>query len=201
MFDADNIQDAITFDGLCNIYVEADSFSSPADLHGQLCGQLAAGQRLDRSVWLNIAVEQMNLEGDLSETAERYLVALYEWSYEQLLSPDLSFLMLLPDDNDPMSVRLEALSQWCHGFLAGYGLAGVRQESFSKESQAILLDFTRIVKVDTEIEAAELDNNAENDFMEVCEYVRMAVLTLFDESHKHYDGQTVAMPTEQRVLH
>lgn len=197
-FKLDSAQDILTFDSLCDIYVEVGSFSSPAELHGQLCGQLSAGQRLTTSDWLKVVADQIAIESALTESAEQLLTAMYHSTLELLSSPDMSFSLFLPEDSDPMSVRLECLSQWCHGFLAGYGLGGISQQSLSKEAQSILLDFTRIVKVETDIEVGELDNEAESDFMEVCEYVRMATLTLFDEHHK---DKEVSSSVGDRTLH
>ena len=200
-FKSDNADKQITFDELCDIYVEIGSFSSPSELHGQLCGQLSAGQRLESADWLKAATDQMAIESILSVSVEEFLMTLYQSTYQELLSPDMSFSLFLPEDSDPMNVRLECLSQWCHGFLAGYGLGGISQSSLSKETQSILLDFTRIVKVETDIEAGDLNDDAEHDFMEVCEYVRMAVLTLFDEHHKSEESPASELQESDRTLH
>ena len=53
---------------------------------------------------------------------------------------------------------------------------------FSIQTQEILKDVAEITKLDTDIELE--DDDAENDFMELTEYLRAAVLALRDEFDK-----------------
>ncbi len=181
MFDSEKNEEKITFDTLCDTYIEASSFASPAELHGLLCGKLSSGKHLDNSTWLNAVEEQMDLNNGLNEKARNMFVELYAFTYQQLTSSDFSFAPLLPDDMEPLSMRLECLSQWCRGFLTGYGLGGIGKSLPSKEEQSVLLDFSQIVKVNTDIKSTCVTNEDERDFTEVIQYVRMAAITLFDK--------------------
>ena len=183
----------ITFDDLCSIYLEEGSFAPPADLHGQLCGLLCAGNLLKTEDIINLATEQMMLDSALKEATQDKIIALYREAQAQLKSSDLDFCILLPDNSDPLSIRLESLTQWCHGFLTGYGLSGINQKDLSEEAQSILLDFTRIVKVDTSMDAMLESDSSEGDFVEVCEYVRMAALMLFNENNSPDDAESRAV--------
>ncbi len=77
-----------------------------------------------------------------------------------------------------LSIRLHALSNWCEGFITGFGGAFAKGDSsLLEETREVLKDFTAIVNID-DSEQDELEN-AEQDFMEVLEYVRMATYSVF----------------------
>lgn len=67
------------------------------------------------------------------------------------------------------------MGQWCEGFLGGFGLVE-RSGELSEEADSALRDFAAIAQVQTDLEESEAN---EVDYMEVMEYVRMAVLMLF----------------------
>lgn len=165
------------FDRLCDLFVELGSCNPPAELHGIICGQLCAGSRLSANGWITLAVEQMELS-ELPDSGRALLQTLYDQTLKQLLGGEYGLRLLLPDEEDEIEVRSEALGQWCHGFLAGFGLAQVKADQLSEEVVSVLQDFAAIAQIDLEVEEAEEN---EVDFMEVSEYVRMAALTVFAE--------------------
>jgi uncharacterized protein YgfB (UPF0149 family) len=78
-------------------------------------------------------------------------------------------------------VRVQALAEWCQGFLVGFG-TGVKANEleFSDEAQEVLRDLVEISKVDPDREETpeEEDEVALN---ELEEYVRTAVMMLYSE--------------------
>ena len=42
------------FDDFADMFVELRAFGTPSELHGLMCGQLAAGVRLDADAWLTM---------------------------------------------------------------------------------------------------------------------------------------------------
>ena len=44
----------------------------------------------------------------------------------RLRGDEMEFELLLPDDDAPLEQRATALSQWCQGFLYGFGTGGSR---------------------------------------------------------------------------
>ncbi len=165
------------FDRLCDLFVELGSCNPPAELHGIICGQLSAGIRLSATGWITLAVEQMEVT-ELPDESRAMLQALYDQTLKQLLGGEYGLRLLLPDEEDEIEVRSEALGQWCHGFLAGFGLANVKGDELSEEVIDVLQDFAAIAQIDLDLEEAEEN---EVGLMEVSEYVRMASLTVFAE--------------------
>ena len=152
------------FDQLGDLFVEARSFTSPSQLHGLLCGQLSAGLRPTSEIWLEIAASQMCCEDVLPPSVRGGLIELYDFT--------------LHEDNT-LAEQAEALGQWCSGFLSGFGLAGLAESALSEEASSALKDIAQISLVQTE-ELAD-DEEAERDLFEICEYVRMVTLMLFNE--------------------
>lgn len=191
------------FELLANIFVEEGvKVVSPAELHGLLTGHLAAGARLQPAVLLQTACELMDINSFAQESSKVALIDLYNASCSALESIDLEFEMLLPDDDDEISIRVEALGRWCQSFLSGFGLYGQHTDaSLSAEAKETLNDLGQIAQISADLE--DLDEN-ENDLMEVQEYVRMAVLMLFTECNKavaEKDKEFAAVKPESNRLH
>ena len=180
-------KEPFSFDQLSNLFVEAQSFTSPSQLHGLLCGQLSAGLRPSHQSWLEAAADQMACAQDLDVRTRSRLVDFYDAVLADISLEDLSFHLLLPDTDESVEQRAEALGAWCSGFLSGYGMAGVDQKKLSEEAMGALTDLAQIAQVQADdLEASE---ETEKDFFEVCEYVRMAALMLFNE---HQDDNSSA---------
>ncbi len=171
------------FELIANMFVEEGvKVVSPAELHGLITGHLAAGARLQPAVLLQTACELMDINSLSQESSKVTLVNLYSATCNALESLDLDFELLLPDDDNEISVRAESLGRWCQSFLSGFGLYGKHTDkSLSQEAKETLNDLGQIAQISSELE--EMDEN-EADLMEVQEYVRMAVLMLFTECNK-----------------
>ncbi len=160
---------------------------SAAELHGSLCGFLCAGGEPTPGYWLDqlkIDPEGLDAEGrDDLETLRRSTLRLLD-------DPDIGFALMLPDDDSAMSQRVNALSQWCGGFLGGYGLGGTNPASgLSEDGRDALRDLGRIAQFGYEAGEEEEDENA---FAEILEYVRVAVVLLRQEGLPGSDSATSA---------
>jgi len=189
------------FDTLADLLVEEGLLTlSPAELHGLLCGQVAAGARFDPATLLARIGELLDLEPFSRELTRTGIMQLYLATLQQLQAPDFSFELVLPDDDQPLAGRADALGLWCSGFLSGFGLQERKgSQGLSIEGQETLRDLAQIVQITTAADAeAEED---ENDLMEVQEYVRMAALLVFSECNEP-DGQPSGAAAEMApVLH
>lgn len=189
------------FDTLADLLVEEGLLTlSPAELHGLLCGQVAAGARFDPVTLFARIGELLDLEPFSRELTRTGIMQLYLATLQQLQAPDFSFELVLPDDDQPLAGRADALGLWCSGFLSGFGLQERKgSQGLSIEGQETLRDLAQIVQITTAADAeAEED---ENDLMEVQEYVRMAALLVFSECNEP-DGQPSDAAVETApVLH
>lgn len=188
------------FDTLADLLVEEGLLTlSPAELHGLLSGQVAAGARFDPVSLLARIGELLDLEPFKRDDTRTGVMQLYLATLQQLQAPDFSFELVLPDDDQPLAVRADALGVWCSGFLSGFGLQERKgSQGLSIEGQETLRDLAQIVQITTAADAdAEED---ENDLMEVQEYVRMAALLVFSECNEP-DGQAEVAVEPPPVLH
>src|SRR5690606_26477934 len=94
----------------------------------------------------------------------------------------------LPDDDSDISERVAALSQWCHGFLTGFGSAGAKDE-LSEDARDTLQDLAALVQI-----TADDEDDSEADYMEVTEYVRMAAASLYYEFAEADAGDADSLP-------
>ena len=87
---------------------------------------------------------------------------------------------MLPDDDEPLESRVEALGTWCQGFVYGLSLGGMKEDTgLPDDSKELIKDILEISRAgyvaDDEAEAgldASMDGEGEEDevaFMEVCE--------------------------------
>jgi len=104
------------------------------------------------------------------------LEQLYQLTREQLNNEELGLELLLPDESDDFGLRLLGLSGWCQGFLYGIGVIGIGDdEKLDAEARECLSDLLEISKLSHDEESSE---EAELQFAEIVEHVRMAALML-----------------------
>lgn len=163
------------------------SVNSAAELQGVLCGWLCAGELLSAERWQEIALEFLDLGHNNPPNEEQ--VALFTLLLDKTLAlltdEQFSFTPLLPDDSAGLERRAEALSGWCEGFLYGLGQsianAGLNKgDDLPKDVSDALRDMAHISQamVEDGDEAREAD---EVYWMELVEYVKVAVLTIYSE--------------------
>ncbi|HKK57251.1 UPF0149 family protein [Marinobacter sp.] len=170
------------FEQWANIFAAHQAFSHPSELHGTLCGRLAAGARMQESDWLAIVCEHMGLPATGAEdsaTLHHFMSAAYDRTLGQLEAADMSFRPLLPDDDYAIEQRLEALIAWVRGFLEGMALsAGQSLGQAPDEIRELIEDMVAISQLSDE---EEQDDESEQQLMEIIEYVRLGALSVFTE--------------------
>lgn len=153
----------------------------PSEVHGLITGWICAGSRWDAndreatlSGWLSL---------DLDKAESRILEDLYRTISEGLVDQEFGFLILMPDDEANVNDRSFAVSAWCSGFLAGFGMTGRYQDSeLSEDVSEVLTDLGRIASLSTALpEEVPEDEENEADLIEISEYVRMSALLVFTE--------------------
>lgn len=183
------------FEQWANVFTEHKAFSHPSELHGALCGRLAAGNRLESRDWQVLVCEHMGLPETATEESET-LVAFIGRAYADTLAglqaADMSFQPLLPDDDYSLDQRLQALSAWIRGFLEGMALvAGASLGSAPEEIRELIEDLVAISQVS---EAEDDSDESEQQLTEITEYVRLGALAVFTE----YNAPE---PRESKTLH
>lgn len=153
-----------------------------AECHGILCGMLCSVRYFDASAWLG---HTMGYHDDLAWSdlgAGHALTQLLASTMDEFAADDFSLQVLLPPDDDSLRVRTVALGSWCRGFLSGFGLGDMTDvKLLSDDSQGFLRDLVEIGRVDV-VDEGEGEDDDEFAFMEICEYTRMGVMLLREES-------------------
>ncbi|MEF9978144.1 MAG: UPF0149 family protein [Thermomonas sp.] len=143
--------------------------TTPAELHGGLCGWLAGGGAAEPG-WIATVMADPSLPAPTPGDA---LDQLRDTSAAQLGDADFGFDLLLPETDD-VQLRAGAVFAWCRGFLGGFGLA-VGDKALSEDGQEALGDLANLAAARIEEVDPEQD---EESLTEIEEYLRMAVLLL-----------------------
>ena len=171
-----------SFEQWANLYSVHKAFSHPSELHGSLCGRLAAGARMNPDEWDRVACEHMGLPaGAAEESAElkAFMPAAYDQALTALKASDMSFQPLLPDDYYSLDQRVQALSAWVRGFLEGMASgAGASLGEAPPEIRELIEDMVAISQVS---DAEEESEEGEYQLNEITEYVRLGALAVFTE--------------------
>ncbi|HEY6527624.1 MAG TPA: UPF0149 family protein [Cellvibrionaceae bacterium] len=178
---------SINFEHWADFLFQLGAVSGPAEFQGFLVGLNVNGQDLNDEQWQQAAVAFLDIEA-LPKTPEQLagLNALNSMVAHSLADAEYRFRLLLPDDALPLVARVEALAQWCQGFLFALGQAGA--ESVKHEG---LEDLAQIAQLELSTEECE-----ENEvyFAELVEYIRVVVLELAAE---HGSVNTSSAPDPQ----
>ncbi len=147
----------------------------PAYLHGLWCGLIAGEQYCKPQDWVDLAWDATDVWPTLSQKAQALLLQLAEQTIVGLSTFDFGFWLLLPDDEVTLQLRADALNDWCEGFV--YGLHNQRYQHtlLTGDGAQALADITKIGEIDFGIIECEEE---EQSYMEIVEFVRIAVLTI-----------------------
>ena len=199
----------MSYEALSELLQSAGEVVQLPELHGGICGALAAGGPKAAELWLDESLDEPASDADASQEAdetnvlaEERLPALGAWlqslhaivtaSWQALEARELAFEPLLPDEEALLEEQVQALALWCHGFLSGLGFSApevggsVRDEPAAGSAETatigeILGDFAEIARAGvTEDDSADIDE-AEFALAELKEYVRISVQIVFEE--------------------
>jgi yecA family protein len=166
----------ISYFELNELLTNAEAEICAAECHGFLCGQICTSHYPDEELWLEFVDAQTD-DTAVAVACHREISNLLDEIAGDLQSDEFDFQLMLPDDDSALNERVQALAEWCHGFLNGYGV-GMEDAAaaMSDECREILDDFTRICQVD-EVEAA--DEEDEQALMELIEHVRTGTMIIY----------------------
>jgi uncharacterized protein YgfB (UPF0149 family) len=157
----------------------------PSQVHGLICGLLCGSQH-GSSVWEELVTGEKK-----PGKAHKTLQALYDASAKQLDEFLFEFQLLLPKNDDSLLEKAEALTLWVQGFLTGLKLAQIQIENREpSETTEAINDMIEIAKMNyEEVIASEEDEAA---YTELVEYIRMAVILIYQDLHEVDTSKKVA---------
>lgn len=184
LLDYDDLEDALG---------EVDALPSAAELHGHLLGCLAVQPALLSDEWLS-RIERDTGTGALPASARTIMEQLHRQTVQQVQAGQLGLTLALPDENSSLAQRVEALAQWCQGFLAGFGLSSGRGGDADVEET--LRDFAAVAQAGFDPEGDDAEEDAEDNFFQIAEYVRLAAAQLCWEARMRATPQQVPTAPE-----
>jgi uncharacterized protein YgfB (UPF0149 family) len=185
----------VTFAEIVRVLEDLGSSVSAAEAHGCLAGALCTSPHYPMQRWLEEIIPDEDSRKD--DDSQQALRLLYADTLNSLRGDGMEFEALLPDDDIPLVVRAGGLSQWCQGFLYGFGTgraidAATNQAATDADADSdeqnelpgsvneVLNDLTHIGRASVEIEG-DGNESEEEAYAEVVEYVRVGVQLIHDE--------------------
>lgn len=165
-----------------SLFVAAGTHCSVAEAHGLATGMLCVDERADAANWLTEL-----FDADAVSDASAFS-KFFETTRASITSDDYRFDLLLPEDIDDLEEQVEALRDWCQGFLFGVGYSG-GTGAWPGEISEILKDIVEITKIEagqTSGDAGQDDQDAKAEedkaaFIEINEYLRASVYIVREE--------------------
>lgn len=166
-----------------------------AEIHGLLTGFICGAVR--DSSWKTLLHDLTNEGLAFPKSLSDSLEELYHITHEQLDDSVFNFSMLLPQENESVFLRADALAGWVNHFLLGLGVAQPKL-SDHKELIEVITDLRNIGALGYEED--ENQEELEDALEEVTEYVKVAIqlcyITFVAPQSKENDAQG-----ETRILH
>ena len=166
---------------------QGDADFTVAESQAIASGMLVVNIAADKLAWVKLIVGEVDDSNNNQQRAIVSLDKLFEQTKKQLQDSNLEFNLLIPDDDDPISHRFNAVQDWCRGFLTGVALSGVslenKESALPEDTRDLLKDFANISSsgdFDFEEEEGE-DAESEIALAEIVEYLRMGALLINEE--------------------
>ncbi len=152
---------------------------TPSESHGLLVGLFCSGKiaQVNAEKWARSSLVDVECP---EQSAVDTLMQLFQVTKEKLDKMDFSFQILLPDDEKTLAKRAEELGVWCNSFIKGLRLGGVDlQGDYSEDCSQAMQRISEIAEIDYEhCSISEADENA---YIEIVEYVRLAILIVYTD--------------------
>lgn len=159
---------------------KTDAEMSASESHGALSGMFCARGKVELGDWLDEVFETLDLNDMLVKEASQLLVGLFNSTQAQLNGVEVDYQLLVPDDEQSLAERTDALAEWCQGFTYGLAAGGLKKDADLPEDTAELIrDMVEIARAGHDDEAVEEAD--EDAYMQLHEYVRMGVLLINEE--------------------
>lgn len=170
------MQNSIQYAELSAMLARFGCGGDAAEYHGALCGALCVKPADD--IDLLALLEGATSTGD--EQAQAELRRLCRQSLAALQDDNMAFAPLLPDDDAALLPRVQALADWCEGFLFGLATrANLDLDACSEDAREIIRDFAQFTRASVgDSDEAEIEETA---YTELVEYIRVGAQLIYME--------------------
>jgi uncharacterized protein len=146
----------------------------PSQVHGLISGILSGNTDG------NVAWEELVTGGKDPAKTQEVLQHLYDATSKQLEDFLFEFQVIMPEDEDDLKDRAEALTLWCQGFLTGLKFVNITiVDRKPSEMTEAINDIIEIAKMNYEdVVSSEEDEAA---YVELVEFVRLAAILIYQD--------------------
>ena len=149
-----------------------------SEFHGVLSGLICAGFSFEDQTYLAMLNDLFNNGEGLPTNVKSTVKQMFSELWSDILDDSYTFQLMLPDDDDSLVERGHALGAWVQGFNLGFGLQQKDSPVTSAEVKEVLTDFAEIANISDDMEE---DEDSEQAYFEISEYVRISALLCFSE--------------------
>jgi len=171
-------QSSLDFASVQAIITAENVEAHASEIHGVLTGLICAGYAFEGTDYIGMVNDMLNNGEGLPKKVKMVTSAIFEQLWQDILDDSYSFQLMLPDDDDSIIERGNALGIWVQGFNLGFGLQKNKTTTLSEDVTEVLNDFVEIANLSDEMEE---DEDTEQAFFEISEYVRISALLCFSE--------------------
>jgi len=168
----------LDYAGLQAILAADDLKTHASEIHGVLTGLICGGYAFENSDYLSMLNDMFNNGEPFPSQTRVTIKLLFGQVWQSILDDSFGFSLLLPDDDDSLLERANALGVWVQGFNLGFGLQQKNNAVLSEDVKEVIKDFAEIANLSDEIEE---DEDTEHAYYEISEYVRISALLCFAE--------------------
>ncbi|MGL4475400.1 MAG: UPF0149 family protein [Shewanella sp.] len=176
-----------------NALREAEIGQDAVEVHGALVGLICGGVQTSPQGWQKPLSELMNDGQPLPKPLEVLVSDMYHDAVANLAEMEFGFTPLLPDEEEALAARLEALSLWVQSFLTGLAIIQPKLKQASAEVREVIDDLSEIARVELDVDE---DEESEAALMELVEFVRMGAMLCYSEF-----GPEPEMDAESKTVH
>ena len=190
-------REKVDHETLARALAEADSDTSAAEAHGVISGVLCVSSDDQAgSKWVPILLsDAAQMTPAAAKKLSLSLMYIHQNTLNALKSGNFTFDLIVPDDDKPVAERIAALADWCRGYLLGLSVHGpAGKQNLVAQKKEFVEDLIEITNVQP---GQEHEKEAENDLMELHEFIRVGVQMVFDESQPDPDITTVKPPVTE----
>lgn len=161
-----------------------------AEAHGLTCGLVCGDFPHSLQTIQRELLEECDPQDAFVQECRGLLTQLHGIAKEELDDPELSFQLMLPDEDSGTMKRAAALSDWCQGFLYGFGISATDIEKrLSDDATGALEDMGEFTRLDRD-EVDDTDNVGAEALAELEEYLRVCVMVIYqDMQHNKADTE------------
>lgn len=168
----------LNYDAFTTLLEQHNMVVTAAEVHGVICGLIAGGMAQNDIRWQQHFNALLNDDFALPNDVQKAVNLLFSRVFEELQNR-MQFELLLPDDDEDLDARLDAMMEWSAAFLAGFGVVQQELNKASTELQEMIQDISSITQVSSDFD--QEDEESETAFVILYEHLKLGATLAFEE--------------------